>query len=205
MLEELADLGMALARAVTQQALAQAGAERAPSESAAEATPWGGGGLVLAFSRINRAVRQTVALKARLVDDRKARAVAAEKERRHQKKMTVKRAVQRVIRRENRGPFIVRDWLIDLNDRLEDLDDTDFGDRPVVDIVAGICRALGIDFDPSRWEMETAASGRADAVEEAEATPPDRSSGADWPAPAKAKRWMERRPRRSAATGSDPP
>jgi hypothetical protein len=64
-LQELAEIGMDLARAVRTRALALA----------AKADPAAAVDLGLSFSRIARAVRQTVALEAKFEQDRQAAAV----------------------------------------------------------------------------------------------------------------------------------
>ncbi|HEX4261970.1 MAG TPA: hypothetical protein VHY76_12810, partial [Acetobacteraceae bacterium] len=73
MLRELAGIGMALARALGEQALAALAPpapetpEPAPAPAPPSRTDPG-----LAFARVTRAVRQTIALEARIVADRDA-------------------------------------------------------------------------------------------------------------------------------------
>lgn len=67
-LEDLAEVGMALARSLLRRAeLAEAG------DAAADDEPVGAAEAALAFSRLSRAVRQTLALEARLEDEQRAR------------------------------------------------------------------------------------------------------------------------------------
>jgi hypothetical protein len=198
-LKELVDLGLELARAIQSRALARIAAEEAAAEKPAGAAPSGDGGWALAFMRVNRAVRQTVALQAKLAEDRRTRAATAEQERRQQKKMRVKRSVARVIWNEDR-PAKTRDWLDELNGRIEDLDDTDFGDRPIAEIVARICRDLGIAFDPRPWEAENEAIASA-----GDGAGSDGKAGLRSPPSAPSQRAAARPPPRPAATGSDPP
>ncbi len=143
-LQELAELGMTLARAVAARAAETADAD-----------------LGLAFTRIARAVRQTVALEAKLADDREtvraghARRLAQETAARgRRRKKLVKDAVERAIEAEWQGET-VEALLGDLYERLVDpRDDAGFADRPIGELVAGICKALGVTPDPSLWEDE---------------------------------------------------
>jgi hypothetical protein len=146
-LQELTEIGMDLAREVRRQVL----------DPAAEAP---GADLGLAFSRIARAVRQTVALEAKLDQDRqKSQAEAASRLavetrlRGIRRKTKVRDIVERVIETEARESDAER-LLDDLDERLEDADDTDFADRSVGELVAGICRDLGVTPDWGLWEDE---------------------------------------------------
>jgi hypothetical protein len=174
MLEELAEIGMDLARAVRQRALGAAAAEPADDIQGI------GGDLGLVFSRVARAVRQTLALEARIEDDRRMRedrAAAAEIRRvsaiewdhKDRRRTLVTRAVEQMIETEaetdeNRA----EDLLADLDERLEDGElDADLAQHPISEIIARICRDLGITPDWSLWanepwaieEAETAAPG----------------------------------------------
>jgi hypothetical protein len=200
LLQELVDIGMDVARMVQQQAAAQAAGERI------EAPLWSEGGVSLALLRIHRAVRQTVALQAKLDGDREARdearaakrAVAAAQERGRQKKLAVKGIVERAIESDALSQFGAEKMRIDLYERLADADDTRFGDRPISVIIARICRDLHLPFDPSLWQ------GLDEAGEKVEAKPPDDSPGSGRvAAPAMSRR--PKPPARRAATGSDPP
>ena len=146
-LQELADIGMELVRAVKARALDP------------EADPAATAELVLTFSRIARAVRQTVALEARIDRDRQAAAVERAERRvretldralRH--KARVRDLVERAIDSEASGAA-AEDLLLDLDERLEDADDlAGFADRPVAEIVARICRDLGVAPPPNLWD-----------------------------------------------------
>jgi hypothetical protein len=65
--------------------------------------------------------------------------------------------------------------LADLDERLEDADDRDFVDRPIGELVAGICRDLGVTPDWSLWEDESWAieALKAPAPDAPGAAPPD--------------------------------
>jgi hypothetical protein len=144
-LRELAGIGMDLARKVQRQADQS---DTVPAE------------LVLTFSRIARAVRQTVALEARLADDRLTRRRKVEADERAERyargrarKAAVKDIVERVI--DAGDGHDTERLLDDLDERLDDpSDDADFAERPLGELVAAICRDLGVTLDWSLFEAE---------------------------------------------------
>ena len=143
-LRELSEIGMDLAREVRRQAL-EAGTDIPAAD------------LALEFSRIARAVRQTVALEAKLAEDRQARADKAEasrvldaRVRGIRRKTRVIGLVERVLESESDGERL----LDDLAERLEDENDTDFADAPIGELVARICRDLGVTPDWALWGDE---------------------------------------------------
>jgi len=136
------------------------GEVRARVEPVEADTPQSVAELGLAFSRVSRAVRQTLALEARLEDDRLARERAAED------RQWTSEAVERAARA--RARLMWRPYLDDEawdDDDLEDLSDgpdDDRGegfvaDRPAADVVAGVCGDLGIEPDLSFWTDEDGA------------------------------------------------
>ena len=144
-LQELTDLGMRLARAVSAQA--------------ADADPAAAHGLALDFARIARAVRQAVALEARLADDRQA-GLAERAQRREREAETLARhrthrietLVERAIDAEASGSE-AESLYLDLQERLEDADDlAGFHDRPIPEIVARICKDLGVTPPEIHWD-----------------------------------------------------
>ncbi|MDB5454348.1 MAG: hypothetical protein JWO33_2926 [Caulobacteraceae bacterium] len=159
-LKDLAAIGMNLARLVESRAVAAAQAD--------PAAPLGE--VALQFSRIARAVRQTLALEAHLAEENAALADDEHRDR------SDARWVEGRRRREAAGEIVERlieteagpdkaealemeryDWL-DAHQR----DDLDFADRPVGEIVAGICRDLGLSIDFAKffdadWGLEAAA------------------------------------------------
>jgi hypothetical protein len=153
-LQELAEIGMDLAREVRVQALAPALAEPASADFG------------LMFSRIARAVRQTLALEAKLAEDRtKARTEAAQRRlaqaRAHggRRKLRIEHIVERAIEAESDGRAR-EDLLGDLYERLLDHEEVaDFAERPIAEWVTRICRDLGVTPDPSLWENEDWANG----------------------------------------------
>jgi hypothetical protein len=183
MLQRLAELGMALAEAITHQAMAHADGQpvRMPLLS--------GGDPALSYSLVARSVRQTLALKKKLAEDEHAgdkrreaeHAAAAERERK--RKAEVRDIVEQVIEMEATDKFHAEDLLNDLYDRLEDENNRAFDGRPIALIIARICKNLPIFFDRDVWAEELAAaegaSGArsrepgASAVAGAGAKPPD--------------------------------
>jgi hypothetical protein len=140
-LQELAELGMTHARAVTAQA--------------SVADPARANDLALAFSRIARAVRQTLALEARLAEDRKT-AVTEIAQRRafaaRDRRSRVENLVERAIDAEA-SDAEAENLYADLQERLEDADDlAGFYDRSVPEIVALICKDLGVTPPHIHWD-----------------------------------------------------
>jgi hypothetical protein len=144
-LRELTDIGMELARDLRRQTAEPRGPDAPPVDFA------------LTFARISRAVRQTLALEERFEAERRARHEKVEAER------GVEASLRGMKRKEKVGEIVER--VLDehsyperLNDslweRLADADDTDFADRPVGEIVAAICKDLGVTVDWSLWEDE---------------------------------------------------
>jgi hypothetical protein len=149
-LKELTEIGLTLARAVCAQAT---------GEAAPDAPPIVSTDLGLTASRIARAVRQTVALEARLAEDRRAgqadRAAKRAQEtkvRAWLRKAKVQDIVERAIEAQETGDA-AEDLLSDLAERLADPDDEAvFADRPLPDLVARICRDLGVTPPTGLWD-----------------------------------------------------
>jgi hypothetical protein len=160
-LQELAEIGMDLARDVRRQALEPTADEAARSAD-----------LGLIFSRIARAVRQTLALEARLAEDRGKLAErpalgVSDRWRSARRKRQVKGIVGDVIDAEADSDFEARRLYRERDERLEDGDEeADFADLPIGELVARICRDLDVDVDWSLFEDEDWA------IEEARARPP---------------------------------
>jgi hypothetical protein len=209
MLQELAEIGMDLARAVRTQTLA-------PTPEAGAKPGLGNPDLV--FARLARAVAQTLALQAKLeADCRKLmetsaaeraaeraeaerRAVNAQNKHRAWQKERVERVVEQTVRtkvQETRIP----DYLRTMRMRFNDFDDyADSGKRSVGEIIARICRDLGLTPDWPRW------AGEMWAVEEARTNAPGSPYAKPPPAPARTARpGKTASPRPPAAMGSDPP
>ena len=190
LLQELAEIGMDIARAVRAEATAEDdAAERAPSR-------FGGAELGLVYSRIARAVRQTFALEARVADDvDKAR---VEQERRRvdagqlafqQRQEDIRDFVAQAIEAEaveRRTPDSdVERLLDDLDERLEDgcYDDA-LADAPIAELVARICHDLGVSPDWRIWDDQDWAIEHIGAERWMHLQPPDGATGERPAAPA---------------------
>ena len=144
-LAELGEIGMELARLVRRQAAEQAAAN--PDGAVDES-------LGLVFARIARAVRQTFALEARLAEERQMAQAATAARRVERRKTQVRTAVERVLDAEA-DESEAENLVYDLTERLEsDYEDADFTDRPIGELVARICRDLGVTPDWSLWQDE---------------------------------------------------
>jgi hypothetical protein len=158
-LQELAELGMRIARAICAEA-------EAPTEPGRKFA----GDPALMFSRVSRAVRMTLALETRLAEESQARrqqhaatATArtqqvladqhAENATRALHKGVVRELVEAAIESElYETPEARENLLADLDERLADpVEDAEFRDRPIADWAADICRRLGVTFDPAPW------------------------------------------------------
>ncbi len=154
MLAELGALGMDLARALHRRAMSEAAevpagapSDATPHRAAPQADP------ALQFARIARAVRQTVALEARLAEDRDTQqerrqaeqgrqAAEAAREATAWRRKQIKRRILPAIKASK-----IEYSLDDLKEQLDD-DAEDPNQLPLADAVARICRALRIDRDP---------------------------------------------------------
>jgi hypothetical protein len=154
-LQELAEIGMQIARTLPAQAAALA-----PSDDPAVA-----GQVALTFSRVARAVRQTLALEARLRRDlkdglgalraeRKAQADAARAEALAQRRRGLRRAGRQAI--ADHQPVFEQGGLNDrLDERIEDLCDGEaLMDRPFSAVLCEIFDALGVIADWTIWRYE---------------------------------------------------
>jgi hypothetical protein len=152
MLLELAEIGMSIARALPRQvAAAPEGQPPTPPDQVVAAS--------VAFDRVARAIRRTVALISRLhePDSPLPLLPAAAAERRLAARKRLIRGVEDAIQREARG-----DWAEALNvefrERLDDPDlDDDLGQMPVNEVIAIVCRDLGIAHVPGThpWKRRT--------------------------------------------------
>lgn len=181
LLRELAELGMRMARAVTEQVVAQsagasagAGAETDAGSGAGAADNRLAGDPGMVFSRIARAVRLTLVLEAKLAEEladkeRAARAEAVRRKRAiaeapyREREEHLRRAVARAIRRDLHEQD--EETLFDtLTEEIDDWSQTPgFLDRPIGELAALICKDLGLTASPALWEHE------AWAIEEAAA------------------------------------
>lgn len=185
MLQELAEIGMQMARAVRDEALARA--EAADEDAAPPARPsrFGGGDLGLVYSRIARAVRQTLALETRVADEiekvraQEARAAAAAlRTVMNWRQSEIRGYVAQAIKAEaveREAPERIERLLGELDERLEDgdYDDALADDAPIGELVARICADLGVTPDWSLWEDQNWA------IEYELSLPPDNGIGAE--------------------------
>ena len=137
---------MELARDVRRQALEPAEPEAPPIDYS------------LRFGRIARAVRQTLALQERFDAERGPRPpkapweAAGERRRRSLLRLAqVEEIAERVLEGETDAERLTDA----LHERIEDAELTDFADRPLGELVAGVCRDLGVAIDWSVWTDET--------------------------------------------------
>jgi hypothetical protein len=152
-LGELAEIGLEVARAVG-------------------AAPGPAGDLALAYARVSRAVRLTLMLQSQLIED--AAAAARERARPEPapalpediRKARVTRIVERLVTAEHRHDVDMADELS--AEAAERLDDEDvYGDlmqRPMSELVARLCRDLGLEPDWAQlaqelWAQQEIASG----------------------------------------------
>jgi hypothetical protein len=161
MLQELAEIGMQMARAVRDEALVRAELDEA---APAPPSPFGGGDLGLVYSRIARAVRQTLALETRVaegiekgkIEQARSRVAAirtALDERQHAVRDYVADAIEAEAAERGTPEKDVERLLDDLDERLEDGDyDDALADAPIGDLVARICADLGVTPDWSLWD-----------------------------------------------------
>ena len=151
-LHELIDMGTDLARRVHQQA-----SQPAPTPGT-EPTPNPAPDPTQAFDRIARVIRRTIVLARSLAEPAPPRAAANPGHRTAARKRII-REVEDAIQRRPPGTATDADPLhAELRDRLDapDLDD-DISHRPIADIIADICRDLGIAAQPGPqpWKRRT--------------------------------------------------
>jgi hypothetical protein len=188
-LGELAETGLTLARAVEREATAAPAPPESlpgsPPESPAARRGGSAAELALAYARVARAVRLTLAQQSRLVAElqgldevtvrlRKGLAANAEQDRKAaeaRRRGQVARIVGRLIAAEARDEGEGEQLADEAYERLEH--DDIYGalaDRPMREIVAQVCRDLGLAPDWSRLAEEAWARGDLDP--EATAEPP---------------------------------
>ena len=163
------------------QRLAEIGMSMAESLSDREGEPEA---VALAFSRIARAVRQTLALEAKLDEERRAfeqeanafrlrRAADAKTRRRAKQRREIDQVAQCLAEKDDEGPE-AQELMADLRAELDYEDLSDGVERSIGEMVRGICAVLGLDFDPDLWGLEAGPNDRpgADQAGAAEAWQP---------------------------------
>lgn len=184
-LHELIEIGADLARMVHAQAQASAQADvnvRSGTETTqptADLVP-----ATIAFDRIARTIRRTIALARRLDEPVPAGAEAGL--RRRAARRQIIRAVEDTIQREAPGERGER-LEAEFRERLDgpDIDD-DIGHRPVAAIIADICADLGLGALPGMqaWKRRTPADIAALCARAAQDRPAATQAGSDAPPPA---------------------
>lgn len=189
MLARLGEIGMELAEAVGRQVAAQnhlldVGEQAGVTEvTGGQITLVVKGDFGLVFSRVARAVRMTLALemkvceevkrlRAGLAQDRAARAKAAveaaakaERNALFDREDRVRDVMRQAIKAEITDKEAADTLYEEMAERLDDDDDfKDYGDRPVGEIIALICREYDLHPDWSRWAGEDWAIEEAETV-----------------------------------------
>jgi hypothetical protein len=149
-LGEIAEIGLSIAREIEAQLTAR---EMAPEKAA------------IAYGRVARAVRLTIALQSRLVAEARDLAPGALHEQRQARRAQVNRIVRRVVGEGTRDVDICVYRWGQARERLEH--DDIYGDllsRPASEIVAAVCQDLGVAPDWARlakeaWAREEIATG----------------------------------------------
>ena len=157
-LQELTEIGMEIARALKAEALARVEAEPAVAPRFAKAD------LGLVFSRIAKAVRQTVALEMRIAEglqigraeEQRRQANVRQLELQHRQEDVreyVAEAVAADAERRGSSEQEVERLLADLDERLEDGEfDDRLADAPFPELIERICAALGVIVDWRLWK-----------------------------------------------------
>jgi hypothetical protein len=164
LLTRLADIGMEIAEAAGRRAAALAETPASPADAADPA---------LAYARAARAVRLTVALQSRLLAERaalgraQAQARAAEAGRRRER---IHAKVERTLETDRADADEVEELSSRVWEQLRETEDDDLADRPVAEVVARICRDLGLS---PAWAAAAFAGPDPAALGPAAAEPAD--------------------------------
>ena len=162
MLQELAEIGMQVARAVRDEALAPV--EPAEMDAPKPASRFGGGDLGLVYSRVARAVRLTLALETRVAEEieqardeqERTRLEAIRKaaeRRRPEIRGYVADAIEADVLEGGGSDYEIEQLLEDLDERLDEgAYDAALTEAPVAELVARICADFGVTPDWSLWE-----------------------------------------------------
>jgi len=159
-LKELAEIGMEVARAVRNEALAPVEPDAPPKPP----SRFGGADLGMVLSRVSRAVRLSLALQSRIAEDietgrvqREQRRVTALRWAAHERQTEIRDYVAEAIEAEaaelKKPEHEVERLLDDLDERIEagDYDDA-MANAPTGDLVARICADLGVIPAWSLWD-----------------------------------------------------
>ena len=139
-LRQLVAIGMDMARMLQDQAREAQGTDPGVI----------GPDLSLRLHRISRSIRMSLALDAKLVAGFQAQMKERKAAQLTERKALAKEAVSRQVDRDTPD----RDLHRERSDRIEREDLEDFADKPVSEIIAIICKDLGITPDWQAWSLE---------------------------------------------------
>ncbi len=151
-LHELIEIGTDLARALHRQAAPETNSQPNATPAAAP-TP----DPTIAFDRIARTLRRTIALARKLSEPARPAPAERSTERRLAARKQIIRAVEDTIQRRTDGAE-AEALHAELRERLDDPDlDDDLDQQSIADIIASICRDLGIEHFPGThpWKRRT--------------------------------------------------
>jgi len=154
-LGQLAEAALNIALAIERQAT------RACAEGAGPAEE---GDVALAHVRVGRAVRLTVLLQSKLIKGLQALDRGAQLRLEKARKDRIERIVERVAKATHEKQDIVERLIDEASERLDDDIYGDVMTQPISEIVARICRDLGLEPDWARlaqeaWALEEIHSG----------------------------------------------
>ena len=183
-------------RLVHEQAVAQAQAAKTGASDGVRPAPCIAPDLPLAFDRVTRAVRRTIALAHKLAEPRQEKPAAdPAREGKDRTRRRIIREVEDAIRREPDGSpaAILHDELLDRLDTPDRDDDDD--DRPIAEIIADICLDLGLEtpFGTHPARRPTPENNNAVSTPPGTPRPPSLASSIPGPVPPRVR------------TGTDPP
>ncbi len=153
-LHELIEIGTDLARALHRQAAPESNNQPNSASSAEPASD-----PTIAFDRIARTLRRTIALARKLTDPAPPRAAERRADRSNECRLAARkqiiREVEDTIQRRSNGAEALH---AEFYERLDDPDlDDDLDQRPVAEIIKDICRDFGIEHFPGThpWKRRT--------------------------------------------------
>ncbi len=170
-LHELVEIGADLARTLHRQATTQSAAPEQAGQPAP--APIAAPDPSIAFDRIARTIRRTIALARTLTDPAQPRPAQGTHQRRLAARKQIIRAVEDTVQRRTKDTE-AEALHAEFYERLDDPDlDDDIDTLPVADLIKAICRDLGIEHHPGThpWKRRTPQDVRALCVRAAQPTP----------------------------------
>ena len=160
-LHELIEIGTDIARIVHRQATAKPAEHGPESDGQPAAKPAPAPDPTIAFDRIARTLRRTIALARKLTDPTPLRPAERRAEHASERRLAARkqiiREVEDTIQRRSNGAE-AENLHAEFYERLDDPDlDDDLDQRPVADIIKDICRDFGIEHFPGThpWKRRT--------------------------------------------------